>query len=125
MAETDEQAYEEAALYLPEAYSWGEDKFRTAQFEKRETYYKEEADTPERKTGREMFTGMRTGIDFWLEYNLAYVGSPETVIQRIEESQKAMEYDLFGGRFRFGPMPNHLLENSIRLFGEKVIPAFA
>ena len=134
VAETDEQAYEEAAPYLPEAYSWGENKFPIAHLgtqrfsgrrEEREDSAKgEEAEAPEGSVGRQMFTGMRTGIDFWLEHNLAYVGSPETIIRRIEESRKAVGYDEFGGRFKFGPIPDHLVENSLRLFGEKVIPAF-
>jgi alkanesulfonate monooxygenase SsuD/methylene tetrahydromethanopterin reductase-like flavin-dependent oxidoreductase (luciferase family) len=125
VAETDEQACEEAALYLPQAYTWGEEKFQTVKLGTRETYTKAETDIPDRKKGRETFMNMRTGIDFWLEHNLAYVGSPETVIRRIEETHKMMGYDVFGGRFRFGPMPDHLLEKSLRLFGEKVIPAFA
>ena len=69
--------------------------------------------------------GMRTGIDYWLENNLAYVGSPETVIQRIKEVQKLTGINILGGRFRFGAMPDEMVMNSIRLFGEKVIPAFA
>ena len=124
VAETDEQAYEEVAPYLPEAYSWGENKFSIAQIGTRKFANKEEADEPNRKMGREMFTGMRTGIDFWLKHNLAYVGSPETVIRKIEETQKSIGYDVFGGRFKFGPIPDHLVERSLRLFGEKVIPAF-
>ena len=72
-----------------------------------------------------MIRGMRGRIDFWLEHNLAYVGSPETVIRCIEETRKNMDYNVFGGRFRFGPIPDHLVENALRLFGEKLIPAFA
>ena len=72
-----------------------------------------------------MMRGMRTGIDFCLENNLAYVGSPETIIQRIREVQKLTSCDVFGARFRFGAMPDEMVMNSIRLFGEKVIPAFA
>ena len=72
-----------------------------------------------------MFRGTQTGIDFWLENNLAYVGSPETVIQRIREAQKVTGFDILGARFRFGAMSDEMIMNSIRLFGEKVIPAFA
>ena len=123
VADTDEQAYEEAAPYLPQAYSWGEDKFSNTQRIGTEDLKTEQHAT--RVKTREMIQGTRSGIDFWIDNNLAYVGSPETVIQRIRETQKAMGYDVFGGRFRYGPMPDHLVENSLRLFGEKVIPAFA
>ena len=122
VAETDEQAYEEAAPYLPEAYSWGEEKFPISVIGTEDFSNKEVR--PDRQLGQDMFMGMRTGIEFWLEHNLAYVGSPETVTRKIEESHKLIGYDVFGGRFKYGPMPDHLVEKSLRLFGEKVIPQF-
>ena len=126
VAETDEQAYEEVAAYLPQSYSWGEEKFPIIRIGDPNMRRDEEPEPgiEKRGKGREIFEGMRTGIDFWLENNIAYVGSPETVIRKLEESHKAIGYDVFGGRFRFGPIPDHLVENSLRLFGEKVMPAF-
>ena len=124
VAETDEQAYEEVAPYLPMSYSWGEEKFTIAQIGSHKFQNSEEPDSPDRQEGREIFTGMRDGIDFWLEHNLAYIGSPETVTRHLEETQKTLGYDVFGGRFRFTTMPDHMIENSLRLFGEKVIPQF-
>ena len=121
VAETDEKAYEEIASYLPQAYTWGDTKYDSIP----KLGYFETEQTKERLSGRSMFRGMRTGIDFWLENNLAYVGSPETVIQRIKDSQKLTGYDVFGARFRFGPMSDEMVTKSIRLFGDKVIPAFA
>ena len=118
VAETDEQAYEQVAPYLPECWKWGENKydsipnlgyFTLGKFQRYE----------------EIMRGTRTGIDFWLDNNLAYVGSPETVIQRIREAQKLSGFNILGGRFRFGAMSDEMVMNSIRLFGEKVIPAFA
>lgn len=123
VAESDEQAYEEAAPYLPQTYTWGEEKFPgLARLGSKDEGVEL---NPTRLKTIEMLAGMRSGIDFWLEHNLAYVGSPETVIRRIQESHKSMGYDVFAGRFRFGPIPDHLVENSLRLFGEKVMPAFA
>ena len=120
VAETDEEAYEVAAQYLPQAYTWGEDKFDVDRFGDRNL----SEDTPQKRRGQEMFRGMRTGIEFWLTRGLAYVGSPETVIRSLEKSQEIGGWDIFSGRFRFGPMPDELVENSLTLFGEKVIPAF-
>src|SRR5262249_5081709 len=114
----------EAAPYLTQAYSWGEDKFPIAKVGGRDFYAPKDVDTPEKKLGAQMFGGMRSGIDFWLKNNLAYVGSPETVIRKIQESQELIGYTMFSGRFRFGPQPDHLVRKSLRLFGEKVIPAF-
>ena len=124
VAETDEQAYEEAAPYLAQAYSWGEEKFSIPQIGTRELPNKDETYDPKKEIGQEMFTGMRSGIDFWLKHNLAYIGSPDTVIRKIEETRKTMGYDVFGGRFKFGPIPDRLVEKSLRLFGQHVIPHF-
>ena len=119
LAESDEQAYQDVASHLPEAYKWGENKYdwmpKIGYFTKGTI----------RASYDQMMRATRTGIDFWLENNLAYVGSPETVIQRVREVQKLTGCDVFGARFRFGAMPDEMVMNSIRLFGEKVIPAFA
>jgi alkanesulfonate monooxygenase SsuD/methylene tetrahydromethanopterin reductase-like flavin-dependent oxidoreductase (luciferase family) len=117
VAETDEQAHEQIASYLPECWKWGENKYDSIP---NLGYF---SGTFQRY--EEIMRGMRTGIDFWLENNLAYVGSPETVIQRIREAQKLMGFNILGGRFRFGAMSDEMVMNSMRLFGEKVIPAFA
>jgi alkanesulfonate monooxygenase SsuD/methylene tetrahydromethanopterin reductase-like flavin-dependent oxidoreductase (luciferase family) len=85
----------------------------------------QEEDSELYRRGRAMFAGMRTGVDFWTERGLAHVGSPETIIRRLEKQQELCGYDVFGARFRMGPMPDALVEKSITLFGEKVIPAFA
>lgn len=119
VAETDEQAYEEVAAYLPQSYSWGEEKFGIEKIGDHDM-----AARGHRDPKQEMFLKLRSGIDAWIEQNIAYVGSPETVIAKIEASRATLGYDVFGGRFRFGPMPDTLVERSIELFGRKVIPAF-
>ena len=121
VADTDQQAYEEIAHYLPQAWSYGDHKYKW--IPKLGDYEAER--TTEDKRGQDMFRGTKSGIDFWLENNLAYVGSPETVIQRITEAQKVTGFNILGARVRFGPMPDEMVLNSIRLFGEEVIPAFA
>ena len=69
--------------------------------------------------------GMTTGIDFWLEHGLAHVGSPETVARRLEEQHAKIGFDVFCGRHRFAEIPTEQVEKSIRLFGEKVVPALS
>ena len=121
VAETDEQAYEAIAPYLPQAYAWGENKYPAIP---NLGEFKAEG-TQEDERGQAMFAGTKTGVDFWLENDLAYVGSPETVIKRIKQAQKVTGFDVLGARFRFGAMSDDMVINSIRRFGEKVIPAFA
>ena len=121
VAETDEQAREEVGPYLVQAYTYGEDKLKQPHFGT------ERADDPERQRRRktEIFEGMTTGVDFWLEHGLAHVGSPETVIKRLEKQQRLTGFDVFMGRFRWADIPDEMVEKSMRLFGEKVMPAFS
>ena len=128
VADTDKQAYEDAAPHLPNAYTYEEDYA----FENFGIPYIGGASVSETEVqdsgclrGTQMFAGMSTGIDFWLEHNVAYVGSPETVIRQLKQAQETIGFDVLGGRFRWGAISDDKVINSLRLFGEKVIPAFA
>ena len=120
VAETDEQAREEAAPYIVQAYTQGIDRL-----ERTRVGYKATEDNPTTRAIVKNFEGMATGLDFWLENGLAHVGSPETVAKRLEKQHALCGFDVFCGRHRFGDIPSKLVEKSIRLFGEKVIPALA
>jgi len=62
--------------------------------------------------------------DFSLDNGLAIVGSPETVIRRIQEQRAFVGYDILCTAHGIGRMPEPLVANSIELFGKEVIPAF-
>jgi alkanesulfonate monooxygenase SsuD/methylene tetrahydromethanopterin reductase-like flavin-dependent oxidoreductase (luciferase family) len=62
--------------------------------------------------------------DFWLEEGLAHIGSPDTVIKRIEAQQKLVGYDILCTQHQIGDMPPDVALKSLRMFGEHVIPAF-
>lgn len=51
-----------------------------------------------------------------------YVGSPETVAQRIAATVRALGADRFDLKYANGTMPHDLLMSSIGLYGETVIP---
>ena len=119
VAETDEQAREEAAPYIVRAYSPGEDKLARTRIGLK---YVEEGNTVRTEINR-LFDGCETGLDFWLDNGLAHVGSPETVAKTLEQEHELTGMDIFCGHHRFGEIPNEMVEKSIRLFGEKVIPA--
>ncbi len=53
------------------------------------------------------------------------MGSPETVAKRLEKQHQQIGFDVFCGRHRFGKISSPWVEKSIRLFGEKVIPALS
>ena len=111
VADTDRQAHEEIAPYLPEAYKLGDNKY---EWIPSLGYSVIEHSTKQSISGQNNFKGMRIGYDFGMDNNLAYMGNPDTVVHKIRESQKLTGCDVFGVRLRFGTMSD-----------EKVIPAFA
>ena len=120
VAETDEQAREEAEKHIVRAYASGRERIENTR-----VGYKGTEENPVTRELNRVFQGMTTGLDFWLENGLAHVGSPETVAKRLEKQHQLIGFDVFCGRHRFGEIPSPLVEKSIRLFGEKVIPALA
>ena len=66
----------------------------------------------------------RKSYEFNLDEGLALVGSPETVIKKLQEGQIKIGYDIFCTNHDIGKMPLHMVNNSISLFGKEVIPAF-
>ncbi|WP_435320997.1 LLM class flavin-dependent oxidoreductase [Haloarchaeobius sp. TZWSO28] len=51
-------------------------------------------------------------------------GTPEQIIEQIEDMQDRFELNQLALRFHHSGMPKDLVEDQIRLFGEEVIPAF-
>ena len=56
---------------------------------------------------------------------LTLIGSPDTVIRKLQEGQRNLGYDVFCTNHFIGRMPAELVNSSIELFGQEVIPAFA
>lgn len=57
-----------------------------------------------------------------IEHGSLYVGSPETVAKKIAGAVTALGTTRFDLKYASGPMPHEHLMESIRLYGEKVIP---
>jgi len=83
-----------------------------------------DSERPDDKARGETMRQAAQSYEFNLEHGLAIVGSPETVIRKLEEGQKRIGYDIFCTNHEIGRMPRHLVRNSIELFGKEVIPAF-
>jgi alkanesulfonate monooxygenase SsuD/methylene tetrahydromethanopterin reductase-like flavin-dependent oxidoreductase (luciferase family) len=60
---------------------------------------------------------------YLLKHDLVFIGSPATVTQKIQAAAEAGLFNVFMGEFNFADLPEGDLQRSIRLFGEKVIPA--
>ena len=61
--------------------------------------------------------------DYLLKHDLVFIGSPETVAAKIHAAAQAGLFNTIMGEFNFSDLPEGELMRSIRLFGEKVIPA--
>ena len=83
-----------------------------------------ESALPDNAERGRVFRMMAEDYDFSIENGVAIIGSPETVARKIAEQQKYVGYDLLATTHSFGSMDPALIEKSIRLFGEEVIPAF-
>ncbi|MDB5406151.1 MAG: hypothetical protein JWL84_1063 [Rhodospirillales bacterium] len=83
-----------------------------------------DSERPDDKARGETMRQAQTSYEFNIENGLAIVGSPETVIRRLEAGKRLIGYDIFCTNHEIGSMPPALVENSIRLFGKEVVPAF-
>jgi len=61
--------------------------------------------------------------DYLLQHELVFIGSPETVAAKVHAAAAEGLFNVFMGEFNFADLPEADLMRSIRLFGEKVIPA--
>jgi alkanesulfonate monooxygenase SsuD/methylene tetrahydromethanopterin reductase-like flavin-dependent oxidoreductase (luciferase family) len=61
--------------------------------------------------------------DYLLEHDLILLGSPETVAHKLKAWASEGSFNTFFGEFNFGTMSEQNLMNSLRLFGEHIIPA--
>jgi alkanesulfonate monooxygenase SsuD/methylene tetrahydromethanopterin reductase-like flavin-dependent oxidoreductase (luciferase family) len=61
--------------------------------------------------------------DYIMKHELVFIGSSETVAKKIRAAAEAGVFNTFMGEFNFSNLPESDLIRSIRLFGEKVIPA--
>ena len=81
--------------------------------------------TPDQQQRGQVFQNTSNSYDFWIDSGLAVVGSPDTIIRKLEEKRQLIGFDLFLAQHHLGEMPPDQSLRSMRLFGEKVIPAFA
>ena len=61
--------------------------------------------------------------DYLMKHELVFIGSPDTVAKKIHATALSGLFNVFMGEFNFSDLPEADLMRSIRLFGERVIPA--
>ncbi|HLF72420.1 MAG TPA: LLM class flavin-dependent oxidoreductase [Dehalococcoidia bacterium] len=128
VAETDEKAHAQAREYI----ALGGRRVGGGPLEKTRIGWGTNArgmgrdsDRPDDAARGQTMQQSQESYEFNIENGLAVVGSPETVIRKLQEGQKQIGYDLFCCAFQIGRMPKQMVEDSIELFGREVIPAFA
>ena len=62
-------------------------------------------------------------FDYLHQNTLVFVGSPKTVAEKLHDAAATGLFNVMCGEFNMGHLPEEDLMRSIRLFGEKVIPA--
>lgn len=60
--------------------------------------------------------------DYILDNDLVFIGSPQTVVEKLIRASEEGVFNTFMGEFNFADLPEEDLMRSIRLFGEKVMP---
>ena len=78
----------------------------------------------QRRVGAERGWPAPTVEQFTREINHGslYVGSPETVAAKIADTVKALDLDRFTLKYANGPIPHEHNMETIRLYGEEVVP---
>ncbi len=127
VAETDEKAHEEARQFLATGtvrvgsgpiantrIGWGSNQRGMGT----------DSDKPDAVARAVTMAEAAKSYEFNIDNGLALVGSPDTVIRKLQEGQARMGYDLFCTNHQIGKMSPDLVDKSIELFGKEVVPAF-
>jgi alkanesulfonate monooxygenase SsuD/methylene tetrahydromethanopterin reductase-like flavin-dependent oxidoreductase (luciferase family) len=130
VAETDAKAEEEAREYLvtregtPVFFGGGPIEKTRIGWGTNPRGMGRDSDRSDDKARGQVIGRAAKDYQFNIDNGLALVGSPETVIKRLEAGKKLIGYDIFCCNHEIGHMPPALVENSFRLFGKEVLPAF-
>jgi len=129
VAETDEKAREEAEPHLLNDRRLGREFVDNTRIgfgkSKLLGVGNDDESMPHLKERVRVFKSMASSYDFWIENGLAIIGSPDTVVRKLEEQQALIGYDLFCASHGIAGMDFSKEMNSMRLFGKHVIPAFS
>ena len=121
--ETDEKAIENAAFRASRAYEGFLEPAKPG-----DTFEERARKHAQRFVGRgepgasEIMANL-FDAEYLLKNDLVFIGSPQTVAAKIRAAADAGVFNVFMGEFNFSDLPEDALLRSIRLFGEKVIPA--
>ena len=120
VAETDAQAVEEARPHLEHLFNVGLRMPKQLFFPAGYLTPQGMARIMASKSG--LVAGGMT-IETLMEKGFVAVGSPDTVRQTIEETQKELGFGTLVANFHFATMPHEQFTSSLHLFADRVMPA--
>jgi|ERR1051326_2256919 alkanesulfonate monooxygenase SsuD/methylene tetrahydromethanopterin reductase-like flavin-dependent oxidoreductase (luciferase family) len=127
VAPTDEQAHEEAREFVAagaERVGGGPIAQTRIGWGSHTRGMGADSDRADNKARGQTMAQAARDYEFNIENGLAIVGSPDSVIRRLQDGQARLGYDMFCTNHQIGRMPRDLVDRSIELFGKEVIPAF-
>jgi alkanesulfonate monooxygenase SsuD/methylene tetrahydromethanopterin reductase-like flavin-dependent oxidoreductase (luciferase family) len=128
VAETDEKAHEEARRYIaagePARVGAGPIANTRIGWGSHARGMGRDSERPDDVARGQTMQQAAQSYEFNIENGLVVVGSPDTVIRKLEEGKKMIGYDIFCTNHEIGRMPKELVDKSVELFGKEVIPAF-
>jgi alkanesulfonate monooxygenase SsuD/methylene tetrahydromethanopterin reductase-like flavin-dependent oxidoreductase (luciferase family) len=128
VAESDEKAHEEARKYIGAGGSGRVGGGPIAQtrigWGSHQRGMGRDSERPDNAARGVTMQQAGRSFEFNIDNGLAIVGSPDTVIRKLQEGRQRIGYDVFCTNFGIARMPYELVRSSIELFGKEVIPAF-
>jgi len=130
VAETDAKAHEQARRYILAVEggavitSGGQIKDTRIGWGSHERAMGRDSERPDDKQRGETMAKGRQSYEFTIDQGLAIVGSPDTVIRKLEAAKKAIGFDIFCTNHEIGKMPREMTRSSIDLFSKYVLPEF-
>lgn len=119
--ETDEKALSNGLLRASRAYEGLLEPPDTGTFEERVARFAERANTRNEEAASKLMANLFDPM-YIQEEDLVFIGSPDTVAQKLKKAASVGHFNTFFGEFNFSDLPEKDLMRSIRLFGEEVIP---
>lgn len=125
VAETDNEAHAVAERHVREMYALGRDRMASTRVGiGTGPYLTGPVDREEDRARRQVFAEVARSYDFALRHGIAIVGSPETVARQIsDQCARVGGLDVYCCEFHVGSLEPPLVERSMELFGQHVLPA--
>jgi alkanesulfonate monooxygenase SsuD/methylene tetrahydromethanopterin reductase-like flavin-dependent oxidoreductase (luciferase family) len=120
VAETDAKALERAKLHIPNAYRAGAGPPSDDGGARAEMRRKMYIDRGEPETAEYVVHGR--DVDWMMERNLLWVGSPDTVARQIVTAAAETPFNVVNAELNYGLMDRSEVWESTALFAEEVIP---